>query len=427
LFLDGKEQGRFLSPVEFRDEESHELFLALRYDRGGAFVTLLIDDHFLCNKRFFPGLLPYESRPALGAHSGPRQHADFFVEDLDLSWEDPLPPARATDQPDALVHLFGKATLWAGHRSEEQDFDLPDLPPDQLRRIVLTLQLEPGPGGWDEWDRGASVYLVAKGDTHPSKPGAAGKAGVQGASPLKRGKGDTHSSKFGSIGQARAPGTRPPTRIELFRYITPFRRRYAWSADVTDFAPLLRGKQRLGLSISTWKGKSKPQKGFRPRVTLRYYKGRPSRVPLRVIPLMQKSFHFGNSEEAIAKAFPGMRVPLPSDCGDAKLRVTVTGHGQDGEFSPSDLHLRVAGKQEFQKRLWNEEVYLNPCRPQAGTWKFHRAAWAPGSYVPPWEIELGPWIRPGQALSLRYWPGLYKKQKGLQASHSISINLILYR
>ncbi|HHI79642.1 MAG TPA: hypothetical protein ENK02_06650, partial [Planctomycetes bacterium] len=103
LFWDGKEQGRFLSPVEFRDGESHELFLALRYDRGGAFVTLLIDDHVLCDKRFFPGLLPYESRPALGAHSGPRRHADFFVEDLDLSWEDPLPPARATDQPDALV------------------------------------------------------------------------------------------------------------------------------------------------------------------------------------------------------------------------------------------------------------------------------------------------------------------------------------
>ncbi len=400
LFWDGKERVRFLSPVEFRDEEPHELFLGLRYVRGGALVSLLIDDHFLCDKRFFAGLLPYESRPALGAHSGPRRHADFFVDDLDISWEDPLPKERAEDRPDAILKLFGKSTLWAGHRSEEQDFELPDLPPAQIARIVLTLKLEPGPGGWDEWDRGASVYLVAKGDTLASP-----SATKEGAA-----RGDTH-----------------PRKIELFRYITPFRRRYSWSADVTDFAPLLRGKQRLGLSVSTWKGKSKPQKGFRPQVILRYYKGHPSRVPLQVIPLMQKSFRFGNSTEAIAKAFPGMRVPLPPNCGDAKLRITVTGHGQDGEFTPTDLHLQVAGKKTFDHHLWNEEVYLNPCRPQSGTWKFHRAAWAPGSYVPPWEVELGPWINPGSPLSLRYWPSLYPKTKSLQASHSMSLNLILYR
>jgi sialate O-acetylesterase len=393
LFWNGKELKRFLSPVEFRDEKIHDLFLALRYDLGGAFVSIRIDDRALCEETFFPGLLPFESRVALGARSGPERYADFSVDEIDVRWEDPLPSERGREHPDAKLELFGKTTLWAGHRKEEQDFDLPDIPPAQIRRIVLTLQLEPGPGGWDEWDRGASVYLLL-----PHK---------------NKGQGNKKNSH--------------PGKIELFRYITPFRRRYAWSADVTDFAPLLRGRRRLGLSISTWKGKSKPQKGFRPKVTLRYYKGRPSRIPFRILPLYNKSFHFGNSDEAIAQAFPGLRLPIPQACNDAKLRITVTGHGQDGEFTPSTLYLRVGEKKTFEKLLWNEEVYLNPCRPQSGTWKFHRAAWAPGSFVSPWEIELGPWLRPGTSLSLRYWPALYKKKKGLQASHSLSAVLVLYR
>ncbi|GEM_PF-529798 len=387
LFWDGKERKRFLSPVEFRDEEAHELYLAVRYDLGGAFVSLWIDDKPLCEKLFFPGLRAYESRIALGAHSGPRRHADFFVEELEAGWEDPLPPGTNLCKADAEVPLFGKAVLWAGHRNEEKDFDLPDFAPGALRRIILTLQLEPGPGGWDEWDRGASVYLLLPPKTEKA----------------------------------------PPQKVELFRYITPFRRRYSWSADISDFAPLLRGKKRIGLSISTWKGKSQPQKGFRPKLILRYYKGHPDRIPLAVIPLMNKSFSFGNNKTAIDKAFPVLHPSIPRTSNDAKLRITVTGHGQDGEFTPTDLFLRVAGNKLFQKHLWNEEVYLNPCRPQSGTWKFHRAAWAPGSFVPPWEVELGPWLSPGTTLPLRYWPALYLKQQGLQASHSVSIALILYR
>ncbi len=37
--------------------------------------------------------------------------------------------------------------------------------------------------------------------------------------------------------------------------------------------------------------------------------------------------------------------------------------------------------------LWKADNYLNPCRPQGGTWKYDRAGWAPGDVVKPWEVE----------------------------------------
>ncbi len=394
LYWDRREIARFLSPIEFRDGELHDLTIQIRYDAGGAFIDLQIDDQVLAENRFFAGLLSYESRPAIGARSG-MLYADFLLDRIEVDWKEPAKPEEISPEPQT-VRVFDGPLLWSGNRDSTEVVYLPEYDAGEIRRIVMSLRLEPGPGGWDEWDRGAAVYIW---------------------------RGEDKKSQ----------------RIELFRYMTPYKRKYTWYADVTDYLPLLRGSNLMGLHIGTWKGKSNPQKGFQVYVDLHYYEGRPDRLPVAVHQLWSKTYRFnqrkkkgknpafdGNTQEAIAAAFPEIQTQIPKDIQSAKIRITTTGHQQDGEFVANVRRLTIAGTKVFENKLWKTDCYLNDCRPQSGTWKFDRAGWAPGSYIAPWEIELTPWLKPGQALKLLYRPSVFEKKK-VAAEHWVDAVLILYR
>ncbi|MEJ2700364.1 MAG: peptide-N-glycosidase F-related protein, partial [Desulfuromonadales bacterium] len=82
--------------------------------------------------------------------------------------------------------------------------------------------------------------------------------------------------------------------------------------------------------------------------------------------------------------------------------------------------------------------YLNPVRPQPGTWYYSRAGWAPGEVVRPWWIDLTPDIVPGRTAELRYLPEPYDfsgmpaaerpTEKEIdQATQVVCAYLILYR
>ena len=92
--------------------------------------------------------------------------------------------------------------------------------------------------------------------------------------------------------------------------------------------------------------------------------------------------------------------------------MTTTGHSQVGEFTPSarTARLRDGGGEDaarFENVLWKTDCYLNPNRPQFGTWKYSRAGWAPGDVVRPWWIDLTPHLQPGSEAALRYEPEPY--------------------
>jgi Peptide-N-glycosidase F, C terminal len=396
LFWDRKEIARFLVPVEIRDRKMHDLTVKVRYDAGGAFVSVQVDDALLAENRFFAGLISYESRPAVGARSG-LLYSDFILDKVEVEWTEPSKALEISPKAQT-IQVFDGPLLWASNRDSQQVVYLPEYEPGEVRRIVMSLRLEPGPGGWDEWDRGAAVYIW---------------------------RGEDKKSE----------------RIELFRYMTPYKRKYTWFADVTDYAPLLRGGHLMGLHIGTWKGKSEPQKGFKVYVDLHYYEGKPDRIPVSVHQLWAKIYKFnekkkkkgeagksfnGNTEEAIAKGFPEVKTKIPEGIKSAKIRITTTGHQQDGEFVANVRRLTVAGSKVFENNLWTTDCYLNNCRPQSGTWKFDRAGWAPGSYITPWEIELGKWVKPGQPLTLLYRPSVFEK-KVVAAEHWVDAVLILYR
>lgn len=41
-----------------------------------------------------------------------------------------------------------------------------------------------------------------------------------------------------------------------------------------------------------------------------------------------------------------------------------------------------------RRRFGTAGAYLNPCRPQGGTWRYNRAGWAPGDVVKPWDVDV---------------------------------------
>jgi hypothetical protein len=376
LHWDGRELAGWLSPVEFRDGKDHRFALKVRYAPGGAYVTMRLDDTAICDERFFCGPTPYEARAAFGGRTGDTT-TYMTLNDVRVGF-------RKSPQgfPDPIrVKAIDDAVIFRQQSLFTKEVDLPE---KSFERVVLTLSQGPAPGGWDDWDRAASVYVW-----------------------------------------------RGEERIELLRWITPFRREYSWSVDVTDVQTLLKGKVKLGVWIGTMAGKAKQgekQKGFSVDVDLDFYPGHAKPDPFAVVQLWSDHVHFQNDGERMKKMFPERSVPIPADAKGAKLRFVVTGHGQFGEFTAAK-RLALFDGHEFENTLWKDDVYLNPCRPQSGTWKFHRAGWAPGDVVAPWEIDVTEWLEPGATAKIGYLPLPWDIPAGgkIQASHRVEGVMILYR
>jgi len=382
LHWDGRELAKRVSPVEFRGlDDEHRFRLLLRFIAGGAEVSLWIDDQPLWEDAFFAGISAYECRAAFGARTGETK-TTASIDDIRIEQRDPGDCASISPEP-VIVHAFEHELLYGARRNADEVVSLP-LDPEDAARVIAVLTLEPGPGGWDKWDRSAAVYAW-------------------------RSEGDKAE------------------RFEVLRYITPYRREWTWRVDVTDFEPLLRGDVKLGLLIDSWEGKVEEpaqQKGFDVSLDLEYYLGAPRRRVLGVVNLWNQTYHFGNTQDEIDAAFQPIRVKVPEGTTSARVRVTTTGHGGFGEFTPNERTLTIDG-QEFRNTLWKEDVYLNPVRPQSGTWKFDRAGWAPGDVVLPWTVEV-----PSEALSdgeveVLYRPSVFEGEAG-DANHWVASQIVFY-
>lgn len=384
IHWDGAEVANRLSPVEFRDDHSHVCRVRVRFVPGGALVSVSIDGQDVYDDELIPDVVPYESRLAFGGRSG-QTTVNVALDEIEAYWRGRFRPDELPQGP-RRVRVFDDVILHAENRLERVHVELPDaeLP---VARVLLRLTLDEAPGGWDPWDRIGAVYAYQDGDEEE--------------------------------------------RFEIARFITPFRRAYSWTADVTDYQSLLRGSTELGLYVDSWQapGEGEP-KGFRMSVDLDYFEGTPAEEAYAVWNLWNVDYHFGNDEDAIADAFPERAVTLPSrsDYHRVVVRSRVTGHGQWGEFQPASRVVRFADR-EYEDVLWTTDVFLNPCRPQAGTWKFDRAGWAPGAIVRSWDLDVTDAGEPEQSVSLRYLPRPWAVSPGqkIQALHVVESQLILYR
>ncbi len=381
LHWDGVEVANALSPAEFRGGSMHEATIGVRFVGGGALVSVSIDGQAVYEDRLVPGAQAYESRLAIGARTGGLS-TNLQIDDVAARYgpvTDPIAPV-------ATVTVFDDELVHSGNREPTQTVALPDLP-EPPGRVILRLCLQAPPGGFDPWDRSAAVY-VWDGDD----------------------------------------------RYEVCRYITPYGRGHTWQVDVSDTQSLLRGQRKLGLYIDTWVGGDTPDtmKGWKVTVDLSYYPGPPRRVPVRVVNLWSGRPEYGNPEAPLSAFFEPRTVAVPNGVMSAKLRLTVTGHGQNpatknaAEFLPADRTVTVNGARH-ENRLWKTDCYLNPCRPQGGTWKYDRAGWAPGDVVTPWTIDDLP-IPNNREFSITYEPMEYVNENRDQAraSHWVEGQLVLY-
>ena len=383
LHWDGREIVKRMAPEEFRGDWA-DCEIVLHHVVGGAEVTVRLGSGTVYDTFFVPGLLPYESRVAIGAGTRPDASTEFDIKDLRVDRTDPARPRRAPKHFEVFNHVLTDNSKTAFEAEV-------DLPPAgwAFGRVILTLEIHDAGPSWDEWDRNGVVSIF-----------------------------DDEGNKFGIV-----------------PFITSYRTECHWQVDVTHFRPWLAGKRRFEVRAGTNFYKNR---GYMMSVALDFYPGRPELEPFRVTPIWNGIAHYKSAENHFADFFEPKEVSIDEATKAARLFVTTTGHSQIGEFVPSNrtIVFNAAAETRFENTLWKDDCYLNPNRPQFGTWKFSRAGWAPGDVVWPWWVELTDHIQPGKPALLRYEPQPYDfsgeekapAQKEInKASHVVRAYLIEYR
>jgi hypothetical protein len=388
LHWDGREIVKRTAPAEFRGDWA-DCRVTLRHVIGGAEVTVRLGPENVYDRYFVPGLLPYESRLAIGAGTRQDVSTEFDVKELELERGEPARPRRTP----ARFEIFNHVLTDNSKTAFEAEVDLP--PPHwEFGRVIMTIEIHDAGPDWDEWDRNGEV------------------------------------SVFDDEGRRRG----------IVPFITSYRTECHWKVDVTHFRPWLAGKRRFEVAAGTRFYKNR---GYMMSVSLDYYHGRPELEPYRVEPVWVGTAHYRSAENHFRDFFEPRRIAVDEVARAARLFVTTTGHSQVGEFVPSRRTIVFRGdvgadppvEQRFENTLWKDDCYLNPNRPQFGTWKFSRAGWAPGDVVRPWWIDLTEHLRPGRTAELRYEPQPYDfgeapetppPQEVAKASHVVRAYLILY-
>lgn len=178
-----------------------------------------------------------------------------------------------------------------------------------------------------------------------------------------------------------------PAKFELLSFVTPYGigldfgdAGKTWEFDVTDFGPILKGSKRLRMDRGgEWQEDID--------IKFVFIEGTPTRNVIeisQVWPINSVGFQnlINNS------AFEPRTFKSNSGVDKLKLRVAITGHGQQGEFIPRNHFVNLdGGTSEFSWQVWNE-CSDNPVYPQGGTWIYDRAGWCPGAptIVNEWDI-----------------------------------------
>lgn len=377
LHWDGYELHKRVTPVDFRDEKPHAVRLRIEFVVGGAAISLWLDDAALYAGYFIPGMTAYVGRPASGARNA-ETAGDVLLDDLRVTCTTPLSAPKPPLTVVALDHRLNDKT----QTKNVAEVDFPENT-DAYGRIVCTLRLDEPEAGYDPWDRLAQIHVYD------------------------------------------ADGT----RYELLRYITPYDRGHMWKVDVSDFRPLLCGKRKIEQECVTY------AEGWLVTLRFDFYPGPAEQTAYRVVNLWSGQVEVGNPDKPPAATYVPRSVPIDEQTVAAKVRICVTGHGMSpnsqnaAEFMPLGRTLTVNG-QTFKNTLWKTDNYLNPCRPQGGTWKYDRAGWAPGDVVRPWEVDVTPLLAGKRDLQLEYQLDDYVNENRGQTwapFHATEAQVILYR
>ncbi|MDQ3140957.1 MAG: T9SS type A sorting domain-containing protein [Bacteroidota bacterium] len=191
-----------------------------------------------------------------------------------------------------------------------------------------------------------------------------------------------------------------PAKYELLSLVTPYGNGLilgpqgkTFTIDVSDFAPILQGNKKLSVELGG---------EYQERLDIKFLfiKGMPSRKVLGINNIWPfRNALYGSINDDVI--FESKVVQLPP-ASSYKIRSSITGHGQNGEFIKRSHFINVKGGQrEFVFDVWKECGTI-PIYPQGGTWLFDRAGWCPGDPSALFEFNLDPFVSSGEAVQLDY-------------------------
>lgn len=166
-----------------------------------------------------------------------------------------------------------------------------------------------------------------------------------------------------------------------------------YTYDVTDYASFLKDSVKMRVVYDGWSA------AFSARVEFLFIEGPPNRTVESVREMFHTSINYPSSAGFESVAVPQTFTINPA-VTSAKVIVHMTGHGNGGEFDPHNFQIKVNGNQIFDHILWKDDCDVNAVAPQGGTWVFHCANWCPGEKVPVFEIDITPYITPGQPVTI---------------------------
>ena len=189
-----------------------------------------------------------------------------------------------------------------------------------------------------------------------------------------------------------------------------------YTYDVTDFAHLLVDSVKMRAFYGGW------STGFNVTLNFEFIEGTPPRNVIDVQSLWSGS----SSYSSISGALNDTLVYIPDGSKNSIMRVTISGHGQDGEFTQGvDYHVKLNNNSLYTQEIWRDDCGENPLYPQGGTWIYDRANWCPGDKATTREHELTLNLQTGQDNLLGF--DIYKANwNPSEASYIYDAQLITY-
>ena len=190
-----------------------------------------------------------------------------------------------------------------------------------------------------------------------------------------------------------------------------------YTYDVTDFAHLLVDSVKMRAFYGGW------STGFNVTLNFEFIEGTPPRDVLDVQQLWSGSTSYAN----IASALADTSIFIAGDVENSIMRVTISGHGQDGEFTDGvNYHVKLDNNSLYTQEIWRDDCGEVALYPQGGTWIYDRANWCPGDKATTREHELTDFIIPSQNNVLDF--DIYKPNwNPAEASYIYDVQLITYK
>ncbi|MEM8883814.1 MAG: peptide-N-glycosidase F-related protein [Planctomycetota bacterium] len=370
LHWDGREIVKRVAPKEFRGDWA-ACRVEVAHVIGGAEITVEMAGAKVYDRYFVPSVPIYEARVAIGGGTRADVGTKMTVRNVRRTAEE----VTAKPRPPKRFEVFNHVLTDNSKTFFEKEVELPPVN-WAFGRIILTLEIHDAGPDWDEWDRNGHLSIY-----------------------------DDDGKKW-----------------DIVPFITSYRTECYWQVDVTHFRPWLQGKRKFEIRAGTTFYKNR---GYMMSVSLDYYPGKPALEAYRIEPLWHGNAKYKSQENHFRDFFEPKSVTPGEETAALRLFTTTTGHSQIGEFVPSKRTI-VAGEQRFENVLWKDDCYLNPNRPQFGTWKYARAGWAPGDIVWPWWIDLTPQMKAREPIEIRYEPTPYEFPDAEDAPKQAEINKAMH-